>query len=230
MNAYARKLGLPEGFEFVDVNSTEDWALAMVPRPVLAVLMLFPVKPVSEAHRVEEAARIARDGQRAPDPLLYMVAQTIDNACGTLAVLHAVANACTATGGPIPVAPESWFSTFLAATAASTPLQRAAALEADDAVDDAHGDAVEGGQSAQTDDTSNHFVCFSIRGGGVGGGAGELWELDGRKASPIHHGAVSADAVLETAIEKVKEFMARDPEELRFTMVALVKSEEEGGA
>ena len=28
----------------MDVLSTEDWALEMVPRPVIAVLMLFPIK------------------------------------------------------------------------------------------------------------------------------------------------------------------------------------------
>ena len=60
-NAYAAKLGLDTtAARFVDVMSTEAWALDLVPRPVFAVLMLFPVKAASEAHRVaEEAARVA---------------------------------------------------------------------------------------------------------------------------------------------------------------------------
>lgn len=48
MTMYAHKLGLDtapsSGLWFHDVLSTEDWAFAMVPSPVLAVLMLFPIK------------------------------------------------------------------------------------------------------------------------------------------------------------------------------------------
>ena len=38
-----------------------------------------------------EAERIAREG-RPVDPSLYYMKQTIGNACGTIALLHAVAN------------------------------------------------------------------------------------------------------------------------------------------
>lgn len=42
---YVDKLGFPtDQYSFVDVLSTDDWALDMVPKPVLAVLMLFPIK------------------------------------------------------------------------------------------------------------------------------------------------------------------------------------------
>ena len=47
MTQYAGKLGLDtssDGLWFHDVLSTEDWAFAMVPQPVLGVLMLFPIK------------------------------------------------------------------------------------------------------------------------------------------------------------------------------------------
>ena len=43
---------------FTDVYSTEDWALAMVPQPVLGVVMLFPIKESSEKHKEEEAERL----------------------------------------------------------------------------------------------------------------------------------------------------------------------------
>ena len=33
-----------EGLWYHDVLSTEDWALAMLPQPILGVLMLFPIK------------------------------------------------------------------------------------------------------------------------------------------------------------------------------------------
>ena len=44
MNEYVKRMGCPDTFSFCDVYSTEEWALAMVPRPVLAVVMLFPIK------------------------------------------------------------------------------------------------------------------------------------------------------------------------------------------
>lgn len=68
---------------FQDVLSTEDWALAMVGQPTLAVLFLFPVKPASEAHRHAERERIEAEGQVVTDKLFYMK-QEIGNACGTV--------------------------------------------------------------------------------------------------------------------------------------------------
>lgn len=51
--------------------------------------------------------------------------------------------------------------------------------------------------------------------------------LDGRKPYPINHGASSKDTLLEDACRVVKEFMARDPEEVRFTIVALAATPSE---
>lgn len=54
---------------------------------------------------------------------------------------------------------------------------------------------------------------------------GCLYELDGRKVFPINHGPSSADTLLEDATAVVKKFMARDPEEVRFTVVALAAAQ-----
>jgi ubiquitin carboxyl-terminal hydrolase L3 len=50
---------------------------------------------------------------------------------------------------------------------------------------------------------------------------GCLYELDGRKPGPVNHGATSPDTLLQDAVKVVSQFMARDPTELRFTIVAL---------
>ncbi|POM67699.1 Ubiquitin carboxyl-terminal hydrolase, partial [Phytophthora palmivora] len=64
MNAYVEKMGFPTSlFSFCDVLSTEEWALGMVPTPVVGVIMLFPIKPHTEEADKEEAARIEKDGQ-----------------------------------------------------------------------------------------------------------------------------------------------------------------------
>ena len=56
---------------------------------------------------------------------------------------------------------------------------------------------------------------------------GHLYELDGRKSGPVNHGPSSPDSLLEDATSVVKRFMERDPEELRFTIIALAAVGEE---
>jgi len=63
----------------------------MVPQPVKAVLMLFPITPATEAAKAEEEAQLRASGT-APTPEVWFTKQTISNACGTVAMLHAVAN------------------------------------------------------------------------------------------------------------------------------------------
>ena len=44
---------------------------------------------------------------------------------------------------------------------------------------------------------------------------------DGRKSGPINHGPTTKDTLLEDAAKVCKEYMARDPGEIGFSMVAL---------
>ncbi len=44
-------------------------ALGMVPQPVQAVVLLFPIKDASEKTREEQAERIAAEGQEVADDL-----------------------------------------------------------------------------------------------------------------------------------------------------------------
>lgn len=44
---------------------------------------------------------------------------------------------------------------------------------------------------------------------------GVLYELDGRKDAPVPHGSTSPDTLLQDACAVVKQFMDRDPGELR---------------
>jgi ubiquitin carboxyl-terminal hydrolase L3 len=222
-NAYAAKLGLDtSAVRFVDVLGTDAELLAMVPRPVLAILLLFPVTPASEAHRAaEEAARAAAPATPGAAGAFF-VSQTIPQACGTIALVHAVANCSALTGAapaPLALAPGSWFARFAAATLAASPTARCAAMAADAELEAAHGEAVQAGQSAVVDEAHEHFACFVARGG-------ELIELDGRKEAPVSHGKTSPETLLEDAARVIGGFMARDPGELRFCMLALAPTED----
>lgn len=77
------------------------------------------------------------------------------------------------------------------------------------------------GQSNLPDDIENvnlHFISLTVV-------DGVLYELDGRKSRPIAHGPSQASTLLADAIAVVKEFMARDPDNLRFSMVALIANQ-----
>ena len=81
-------------FTFHDVYGVDDEMLGMVPTPVLAVLLLFPISEASEAHKSEEEARILATGDAAQKvaPTLWYTKQTVGNACGTVGLTHAALN------------------------------------------------------------------------------------------------------------------------------------------
>jgi ubiquitin carboxyl-terminal hydrolase L3 len=117
MDTYMSNLGLDiTQYSFQDVLSTEDWALEMVPLPVLGVLMVYPIKPSSEAYREEERERIERDGQIV-SPNVYFMKQTVGNACGTVGLLHCIGN----VRNKLPIAPGSYLERFYNKTEEATP-------------------------------------------------------------------------------------------------------------
>jgi ubiquitin carboxyl-terminal hydrolase L3 len=195
----------------VDVLSTDDWALDMVPRPALALLMVFPIKEASEAHRAEEKSKIEKDGQIVSDSVWY-IKQYVGNACGTVGLLHAVLNN---TDKPeIELSPGSFLHRFYESTKGMSPEDAGHALEEDDGLETSHEVAAAMGQSEIVEQVNAHFVTFTCI-------DGNLYELDGRKAFPINHGSTTSETLLEDAIKIVKQFMARDPNEVNFSLVAL---------
>ncbi len=224
-NTLATKLGWPvESFCFQDLLALDEWATAMIPRPVLAVAMLYNVVPSQEAHRVvEEAVRAAAPAAPAAGaggPLFITQDAALPNACGTIALVHGCVNSSTALGGPVALPEGAWLRSFAARAAACTSVERAAMLSADPALEAVHDEAVVGGQSEVVDDTWQHFVCFVNVGG-------RLWELDGRKGGPIDHGVSDPGSLLEASTVVMRQYMARDPDSIRFTMLALAPPPEE---
>jgi translation elongation factor EF-1alpha len=92
-------------------------------------------------------------------------------------------------------------------------------IEDDKEIEEAHESTAQEGQSNMVEDVNTHFVAFVHR-------AGHLYEMDGRKDSPINHGSSSQETLLADACRVIQqEFMAKDPEEVRFTMTALAPLE-----
>jgi ubiquitin carboxyl-terminal hydrolase L3 len=82
------KLGLPESLCFQDVLSLDDAELlAFIPRPAYALVLVFPTEDGFEKGFDEEKTK---EGP-GPDDMVFFK-QTINNACGLYAILHAACN------------------------------------------------------------------------------------------------------------------------------------------
>ena len=214
INSYIQKLGYDTSlYEFVDVFSTEDWALDMIAQPVAAVMLLYPLtKTQLENSPKDEVA----DKEAASDKV-WFIKQRIGNACGTIGLLHSLLNL------PEPLKifeKDSWLERFANdCPIALDPLQKAERLEEDSKIEKMHDEATSSRDNATdrgsvNDEVLTHFmamVCVGDR----------LYELDGRKEGPIDHGPTTQATLLKDAITVVQKFMARDPTEMRFTMTAM---------
>ncbi|XP_078513559.1 ubiquitin carboxyl-terminal hydrolase isozyme L3 [Lissotriton helveticus] len=212
-----KQLGVLPSWQFVDVYGLDHELLSLVPKPVCAVLLLFPVTHKHEEHKAEEQSRIKARGQEL-SPTIYFVKQTIRNACGTIALIHAVAN----NQKKLEFGPDSAMKRFLNLSSKMTPDARAKFLEKDESIRLSHETSAQEGQTEAPhidDKVDLHFITFVEE-------QGYLYELDGRKQFPINHGPTSSETLLEDAVVICKKFMNRDPDELRFTVVALGKSHE----
>ena len=217
MTMYISDLGA-EGVRVVEVLSIEDWALDMVPGPVHAVLFLYPLSPrqleFDSAHPPDPMPSTSDPTSGAP----YFMKQTVGNACGTVALLHALGNHHRA--GAAAARPDSWLAEFFSATAKMTAEEIASYIAegaASDALAKVHTATATSSENATaaTMDVETHFVAFVCAGG-------TLYELDGRKAGPTVHGPCEASELLPKAVGAISKCMKRDPDELRFTITALV--------
>jgi ubiquitin carboxyl-terminal hydrolase L3 len=93
MTTLLHKLGLSKTLQIHDVYSISDpELLAFIPRPALALLLVFPVSAVYESQRMAEDAPLSEYAGKGDDEPVIWYRQTIRNACGLMGLLHAVSN------------------------------------------------------------------------------------------------------------------------------------------
>ena len=208
---FAYRLGLPDTWAFNDVWSLDEESLQFIPRPVVAVVFLFPVTERYEKFRKEEQERIQRQGQLVPPKELYFVRQTIPNACGTIGLIHSLSNNADILG----VSESGFIAKLLNETSTQTADDRALFLESSHELERIHDSFSREGQTeapSRDEEVDLHFVCFVEK-------EGQLWEMDGRKPFPIHHGTCSD--LLSDSARVIQGFMDRDPDQVEFTILAL---------
>ncbi|CAM6096381.1 unnamed protein product [Calypogeia fissa] len=216
MNQFVQGLGLTADAAFHDVYGFDDDLLAMVPTPVFAVLLLFPITAESEAASLAQQQKKAEEGFKVSEKV-YFMKQTVGNACGTIGILHAVGNNVS----QIDLGEGSFLKKFFKATSTMNPDDRAVYLENATELEGAHSTAASAGDTAPPDLSASvdlHFICFVCVDGG-------LYELDGRKSEPIYHGPSKKDSLLKDAVTVIQEFIARNPQSHNFNVIALAKGE-----
>lgn len=220
LTTLAHNLGLSEALQFCDVYSlTEPSLLEFIPRPALALLLVFPVSTAYEEHRsTEDAARVEYDGKGDADPLWFK--QTIRNACGLMGMIHAMLN------GPARefITSDSTLDKLFKAAVPTGRADRVKLLETDEFIARAYGEVAMRGDTAAPDardDVDLHYVCF------VKDDKGRLWELDGRRKGPLlrKEGLNAEEDVLSPGALEMGplEFLKRGGGDMRFSCVALTQ-------
>lgn len=213
LNEFAAKLRTSGSYAFHDVYGFDAELLAMVPRPCVAVLLLFPHDEMKAA-KAAQLERLRAEGY-APEPGVFFMKQYVGNACGTIACMHALAN------NDFLIAPESELAAFLRDNALLKPEERGDNLARAQFVSAATSESAQGGQTAAPEvgsDVDHHFIAFVSHNN-------HLYELDGAKPYPINHGDIVGENLLATAVEVIKrEFVAHVPDGL-FNMMALAAAE-----
>ncbi|KAH6635379.1 ubiquitin carboxyl-terminal hydrolase-like protein [Chaetomium sp. MPI-SDFR-AT-0129] len=247
MTTLLHNLGLSPTLAIHDVYSlTDPDLLSFIPRPALALLLVFPVSAAYESHRLAEDASLpdfrsktnpptqtqegeAGAGEKEEDEPVLWFPQTIRNACGLIGLLHASLN------GPARshIQPRTTLSHLLSASQRDPTTghrhthpaaARAKLLEQNADLARAHRAVASQGDTtapAAEDDVDLHYVCF------VKGGDGGLWEMDGRRKGPLRRGGLEEgeDVLSEKALAVGPlKFLEREGGDLRFSCVALAGS------
>ncbi|XP_044968407.1 ubiquitin carboxyl-terminal hydrolase 3-like [Hordeum vulgare subsp. vulgare] len=212
-NQFMWSLGVPRGeAEFHDVYGLDSDALAMVPQPVLAVIFCFPDPPEDPSAPPEQV--LATEDKDAWDQVYFIKqVESLGNACGTIALLHAVGNAHS----EISLLENSGLDLFFKSTASMDPYERARVLEKNDDMARAHSLAASAGDTEIGDIVEEHYVCFTAL-------SGALYELDGMKSGPIKLGSSSPESLLQDAVHVIKAMMHRIPNSVNFNVMVLSRS------
>jgi len=225
MTKLAHTLGLSPALSFHDAYSlTEPDLLAIVPRPVSALLFTYPCTTISEANyaKVNESEP---DYQRSgPEEPVMFYHQTITHACGLIGLLHCTTNGTAADF----IQKGSDLDKLVKDTMPLKPTERAQFLHDSDMLEKAHAAAADDGDSTAPplgEDPGNAFIAF------VKGKNGHLYELEGRRKGPIDLGLLSEDedalsnkALTMGPLAFLKREEAAGSGDLRFSCTVLAPS------
>lgn len=227
MTHLASSLGLDMStLSFHDIYSlTDPELLALIPRPVYALLVIIPLTPSWRTSReTEDATKPDEYAGKGPNEPVLWFKQTIGNACGSIGLVHCILN----SEANEHVKPGSTLDGIRKEAVEKSMLDRARVLEDSEEFERAHEEAAKLGDTPTpppvTDEhTGQHFVAFVKK-------DGRLWELEGSRKGPLERGVLGEDEdvlsekALGMGLGKLIEVERESGGDLRFSAIALVRS------
>jgi ubiquitin carboxyl-terminal hydrolase L3 len=207
----------PTQVTFHDVYTIDDPDfLAIIPRPVVALIFICSATAFSRARDAENEAMEEYKGSGNSEPVAWF-RQTIRHACGTMALIHALSNARGREGY---IQSGSLLSRLLAEAVPLQPKERADVLYNSVELERAHAEAAALGDTMSPEDLNeefHHFIAF------VNVDDGNLWELNGGMKGPVDRGYLGEeDALSEKALDLgVRTILNKAQREDRFSIVAM---------
>ncbi|KAJ9630274.1 uncharacterized protein PV06_02456 [Exophiala oligosperma] len=226
-----------KGVQFEELITLEPEAIRAL-SPVYGVVFLF--KWIGSS---SESKNAPQDGSYDPaaveDEGLFFAAQTIQNACGTQAILSVILNNDTSTtpnpssSAAADSSPEAQIDIgpalqeFKDFTTGFDPGLRGESLSNSDLIRETHNsfarsspfaDEVQRDPNARAEDVF-HFIAYTCY-------HGKLYELDGLQPYPISHGDCPRDAFPEMIIPVLQRRISRyPPGEVRFNLMAVCQDQ-----
>ncbi|KAK7686439.1 hypothetical protein QCA50_010663 [Cerrena zonata] len=214
---WSSKAGLVTSrFAYSDIYGLDEELLSLVPQPVKAVILLFPITEPIDRKMQEEVDHVRKHGQHWVDSNVIWIKQTIGNACGTMGLLHAIMNA------GVPILPNSPIKKYIDACRELTPLERSGLLETTTIFSEIHAESASAGQTAPPEATARvdlHFTCFVSAPDPIDPNKKRLIELDGRRDSAFDRG--ECEDLLKDAARVIKECYVEAAASVQFSMLAL---------
>jgi ubiquitin carboxyl-terminal hydrolase L5 len=206
--------------------STKTQKLTSPYSPVYGVIFLF--KWIGSNATDKSAPQDGTyDSSAVDEKGLFFAAQTIQNACGTQAILSVILNndAASGSGGDTSINIGSALSEFKDFTTGFPSELRGEALSNSDLIRDTHNtfarsspfaDETQRDPNAGTEDVF-HFIGYTCH-------HGRLYELDGLQPHPIDHGSCTQDEFPEKIIPVLQRRIERYPMgEVRFNLMAVCR-------
>lgn len=204
MTNFLVDIGMSAEWSVVDLIGIDEDVLGFVPQPVAAIIFLYP----PTAHDSTE------DGDPSCNESVYFMKQVIRNACGTIALIHAVGNNLD----QIELRDGSPLKNYYEAVASLSPLEKGTELGKNDEIRKSHEVYALQGQTTTPDldeNVENHFVALVERNG-------RLYMLNGSKSGPVDHGPSSPETFLYDAAAVCRKFIAKEDCH-RYTALAILK-------
>lgn len=206
LNRLLAKIGMSEHWQMFDIVGLDVDQLAEVPQPVVAVMLLLPLDDKYQEAKQEKEANEEEEG-------VYFM--KLEEACGTVALVHAVANnidRLELEDGPL--------KNFISASTDLSPEEKGKKLLENDDIMVAHKEAAMEGQTQPPEEGQSqayHIITFVQVGE-------NLYELDGCKVGPVIVAETSEETFLEDAAVVCRSYMDRNEEKIEFSLLALAKA------